>query len=164
MPKQGDLSLLNDPVAKELLQSTRLARLAYIWKDGTPRVVPVWFHWDGKELVMAGPPDAPKMKALPKNSKVAVTIDSETWPYHALMVRGTAACSVVDGLPPEYVAAAHRYMGDEAGDAWVANVNRMSPKAARIAIRPEWVGILDFETRWPSAIEKRMAGAGAATR
>jgi hypothetical protein len=25
MPKQGDLSLLSDPVAKELLQSTRLA-------------------------------------------------------------------------------------------------------------------------------------------
>jgi hypothetical protein len=30
MPKQGDLSLLDDPVAKELLQSTRLARFAYI--------------------------------------------------------------------------------------------------------------------------------------
>jgi hypothetical protein len=163
MPKQGDLSLLNDPVAKELLQSTRLARFAYIWTDGTPRVVPVWFHWDGKELVMAGPPDAPKMKALPKNTKVAVTIDTETWPYHALMVRGTAVCSVVHGLPPEYVAAAHRYMGVEAGDAWVANVNNMSPTAARIAIRPEWVGILDFETRWPSAIEKRMAAAGATT-
>jgi len=75
----------------------------------------------------------------------------------------TAACTVVGGLPPEYVAAAHRYMGDEQGDAWVANVNQMSPKSARIAIRPEWVAILDFETRWPSAIEKRMAAAGATT-
>jgi pyridoxamine 5'-phosphate oxidase-like protein len=163
MSKQGDLSLLNDPVAQELLQSTRLARLAYVWNDGTPRVIPVWFHWDGRELVMAGPPDAPKMKSLPRNSKVAVTIDSETWPYHALLVRGTATCEVVDGLPPEYVASAHRYMGDQQGDAWVANVNKLSAQSARIAIRPEWVGILDFETRWPSAIEKRMAAAGAAT-
>jgi PPOX class probable F420-dependent enzyme len=163
MSKQGDLSLLNDPVAQELLQSTRLARLAYVWTDGTPRVIPVWFHWDGRELVMAGPPDAPKMKSLPRNSKVAVTIDSETWPYHALLVRGTATCTVVDGLPKEYVASAHRYMGEEQGEAWVATVNQMSPQSARIAIRPEWVGILDFETRWPSAIEKRMAAAGAAT-
>lgn len=163
MPKQGDLSLLSDPVAKELLQSTRLARVAYIWTDGTPRVIPVWFHWDGKDLVLAGPPDAPKMKALPRNTKVAVTIDSETWPYHGLMVRGTATTTVVDGLPPEYMAAAHRYMGDEQGDAWVANVNNMSPKSARIAIRPEWVAILDFETRWPSAIEKRTAAAGTTT-
>jgi PPOX class probable F420-dependent enzyme len=162
MPKQGDVSLLKDPVAQELLQSTRLARVAYVWTDGTPRVIPVWFHWDGNDLVMAGPPDAPKMKALPRNSKVAVTIDSETWPYHALMVRGTATCTIVDGLPSEYRAAARRYMGDEQGAGWVANVEKMSPQSARIAIRPEWVAILDFDTRWPSAIESRMA-AGAAT-
>ena len=34
----------------------------------------------------------------------------------------------------------------------------MSPQMARIGIRPEWVGILDFETRFPSAIAKRMGG------
>lgn len=42
--KQGSLALLNDPVAQRLLQSTNPARLAYVWKDGTPRVVPIWFH------------------------------------------------------------------------------------------------------------------------
>jgi hypothetical protein len=36
--KQGDLALLNDPVAQELLHSTIPARLAYVWRDGTPRV------------------------------------------------------------------------------------------------------------------------------
>jgi hypothetical protein len=35
MPEQGDLSLLEDPVAQELLNSTHLARLAYVWPDGT---------------------------------------------------------------------------------------------------------------------------------
>jgi hypothetical protein len=162
MSKQGDLSLLEHPVAQELLGSQHLARLAYIWTDGTPRVVPVWFHWDGRELVIAGPPTAPKMKALPKNSKVAVTIDGETPPYHALFVRGTASTSIVDGAPKEYAAAAQRYMGEEAGDAWVAGVNQMSPKSARIAIRPEWVAVLDFERRFPSAIEEQMLAAGAA--
>ena len=61
MPKQGDLSLLDNPVAQELLASTHLARLAYVGDDGDPRVVPVWFHWDGRELVIAGPPNAPKV-------------------------------------------------------------------------------------------------------
>jgi pyridoxamine 5'-phosphate oxidase-like protein len=161
MPEQGDLSLLEDPVAKELLQSTHLARLAYVWPDGTPRVIPIWFHWDGKELIVAGPPDAPKMIALPRNGNVAVTIDTETWPYHALLVRGTASSTVVPGVPSEYASAARRYMGEEGGDNWVANVKQMSAETARIAIRPEWVGILDFETRWPSAIAKRMAAAAA---
>ena len=50
--EQGDLALLDDPVAQELLHSTNLARLAYVWRDGTPRVVPIWFHWDGEELVL----------------------------------------------------------------------------------------------------------------
>ncbi len=33
--KQGDLELLNDPVAQELLQSIMPERLAYNWTDGT---------------------------------------------------------------------------------------------------------------------------------
>jgi PPOX class probable F420-dependent enzyme len=162
MPKQGDLSLLDNPVAQELLASTHLARLAYVGDDGDPRVVPVWFHWDGRELVIAGPPNAPKVATLGPTAKVAVSIDSETWPYHALTLRGTATTTIVDGLPTEYVSAARRYMGDEGGNAWVENVRHMSPQSARTAIRPEWVCVLDFETRWPSAIEEAMA-AGAAT-
>jgi hypothetical protein len=46
--RQGDLSRLKDPVAQQLLQSRIPARLAYTWEDGTPRVVPIGFHWDGK--------------------------------------------------------------------------------------------------------------------
>ncbi len=39
--------LQNDEIARELLVSRELARLAYNWFDGTPRVVPVVFHWTG---------------------------------------------------------------------------------------------------------------------
>ncbi len=34
-------TLNSDPVAQQLLQSTIPARLAYTWRDGTPRVVPM---------------------------------------------------------------------------------------------------------------------------
>jgi hypothetical protein len=50
--KQGSLELLQHPVAQELLQSNIPARLAYIAPDGTPRVVPIWFHWTGQEFVL----------------------------------------------------------------------------------------------------------------
>jgi nitroimidazol reductase NimA-like FMN-containing flavoprotein (pyridoxamine 5'-phosphate oxidase superfamily) len=79
--KQGDLELLQDPVSQELLQSKIPARLAYIATDGTPRVVPIWFHWNGREFVMATPPKAPKLKALAKNPKVALTIDDNAFPH-----------------------------------------------------------------------------------
>src|SRR5580765_8949611 len=99
--KQGDLSLLQHPDAQALLVSKIPARLAYVWTDGTPRVVPIWFHWNGKELVMASPPKAPKLKALAKNPKVALTIDNNSFPHKVLLIRGTASLQQVNGVVPE---------------------------------------------------------------
>ena len=149
--RQGDLELLEDPTAQELLSSRELARLAYTWLDGTPRVVPIWFHWTGDVLTFGSPPRAPKLRALERSPDVAVTIDgSSTWPYHALLIRGRARVEMLDDLSEEYVAAAHRYFGDEQGAAWVEQL-RGQPMA-RISVRPTWVGVLDFETRFPSAL------------
>ena len=64
-PLQGGAELLEDPAAQELLHSTNPAHLAYAWTDGTPRCTPIWFHWTGSEVVMAGPPNAPKVWRCP---------------------------------------------------------------------------------------------------
>ena len=110
MAHQGSLELLTDPVAEAMLESANPARLAYTWTDGSPRVVPIWFHWTGDQFALGSPPKAPKLKAL----------------------------------------AATRYFGPEQGPAWVSTL-RGKPMA-RIAVTPEWVGILDFQTRFPSAL------------
>ncbi len=150
--RQGDLALLDDPVAQTLLQSQIPARLAYTWPDGTARVVPIWFHWDGREVVLGTPPKAPKLKALAQNPSVALTIDSNDWPHNVLLIRGTAAVETVEGVVPEYAAAAERYLGPEQGRGWAQQAAALMPQMVRIAIRPEWVGILDFQTRFPSAL------------
>jgi PPOX class probable F420-dependent enzyme len=150
--KQGDLSLLQHPAAQELLQSKIPARLAYVWTDGTPRVVPIWFHWNGSEFVVGTPPKAPKVIALAKNPKVALTIDDNTFPHKVLLVRGMARLIPVDGVAPEYAAAAERYFGAEQGKTWVAQMQSMVSSMVRIVITPEWVGLLDFQTRFPSAL------------
>jgi hypothetical protein len=154
--KQGSLDLLNDPIAQELLQAPFPMRLAYTWTDGTPRVVPIGFLWNGSELVSGGFPNVPKMKALAKNPKVAVTIDTERMPCHVLLIRGTASVTVHDGIIPEYAAYCKRYMGEEGGNAWVQQLTPIAPKMARIAIKPEWVGIMDFEKRFPNNLEAAM--------
>lgn len=150
--KQGDLSLLQHPAAQELLRSKIPARLAYVWMDGTPRVVPIWFHWNGSELVMGTPPKAPKLKALAKNPKVSLTIDENTFPHKVLLIRGTAKLTTVDGVAPEYAAAAERYFGLEQGQAWVTQMGQMVSSMVRVSVTPEWVGLLDFRTRFPSAL------------
>ena len=150
--KQGDLNLLQHPVSRELLQSKIPARLAYIATDGTPRVVPIWFHWNESEFVLGTPPKAPKLKALAKNSKVALTIDTDAQPHKVLLVRGTARLESVSGIVPEYAAAAERYLGPEQGKGWVVQLGKMVSSMVRISITPEWVGLLDFQTRFPSAL------------
>jgi hypothetical protein len=157
--EQGDLALLDGPVAQVLLHSTIPARLAYVWRDGTPWVVPIWFHWNGTEVVLGTPPTAPKVQALSHHPKVVLTIDSPTWPYKVLQIRGTAQVETVQGVVPEYAAAAQRYFGQAQERAWVEQVRPLFSRMARIAVRPEWVGILDFETRFPSAIAAAMSGS-----
>jgi hypothetical protein len=142
--------LVDDPIAKELLRSTIPARLAYGWRDGTPRVVPIWFHWDGTDLVMGTPGRAPKLAALRTGDRVAVSIDTQTWPYHVLLLRGAVDVRATVGLPEEYRLAALRYFGEEQGRAWIEGLPADLP-AARVAVRPDWARVLDFETRFPSA-------------
>ena len=157
--KRGDLRLLGHPVAQELLHSRLPARLAYIARDGSPRVVPMQFHWTGEEIVVNCWPDDPKVAAIQAHPRVAVTIDTTEPPFKVLQIRGTASVTIVDGVPPEMVAASIRYMGQEAGHAWVEQAARLSPQTARIAIRPAWIDVLDFETRLPGGMVRRLAGA-----
>src|SRR3979411_2067848 len=131
--KQGNLDLLQDPVAQELLASKSPVRLADIATDGTPRVVPIWFHWNGREFVMATPPKAPKLKALAKNPKVALKIDDNSFPHKVLLVRGTALLKSVDGIVPVYAAAGERYFGQEQGRAGMLHGRMIMPSFMKLA-------------------------------
>ena len=133
---QGDLALLEDPVAQRLLQSPVPARLAYVWTDGTPRVVPIGFHWNGREVVLGTPPDAPKLKALKDGTAVALSIDTTTPPYKVLQIRGTVRTDLVEGIAPEYEAMTIRSLGEEQGRAWLESLRPLSPRMARLFITP----------------------------
>lgn len=55
-------------------------RLGYTAVDGKPRVVPIWFHWTGQELVMASLGGAAKVAALRNQPDVAITITPRAFP------------------------------------------------------------------------------------
>jgi hypothetical protein len=158
--RQGDPALLDTELAQRLLAAPIPARLAFAALDGTPRVVPTWFHWTGREIVMAtyvaGPRigirhPAARLAALRARPDVAVTIDTDTFPPQSLSLRGRAEITEVKGLAPEYAAAARRYLGEEAASGMLAGLDQPGTVQARIVLRPAWVGLLDFDTRLPSA-------------
>ncbi len=157
--KQGSVALLRSEVAQRLLQARLPARLAYQWIDGTPRVVPIGFHWNGTELVFGTPPDSPKMRALRDGVWAAASIDTEEMPCQVLQVRGRIRTDTVDGGAPEYEQTTLRMLGEEQGQAWLAMLRPITPSMSRIFLTPEWVAVLDFETRFPSALERAMERA-----
>jgi hypothetical protein len=148
-------AVMEDPVAQRLLESANPARLAYVAEDGTPRVVPVGFLWDGTTVIVGTVPDAPKVTALEANPTVALTIDTSppAWPPNVLLLRGTATVSLVDGVFPEYVEGARKLTPAEKFSEWEAGVRRLYDRMARIDITPTWAKIHDFETRLPQAVE-----------
>lgn len=151
--EQGDLHLLEEPVAGMLLTSKQPVRIAYCWRDGTPRVVAMWFHWDGRQVVMATPARAPKLKALAEHPDVALVIDDASeYPYRELSIRGRAEVTehTGTGVVREYALAAKRYLGEQPGAEWVRSVEGMP--MFRIAVTPTWVALIDFEQRLPSAL------------
>lgn len=145
----GLQAVLQDPLAQQLLGSTEPARLSYVWHDGTPRVVPVWFHWNGRELVIGTMPGAPKVDALRERPRVSVSVDTSGFPASVLLLRGEATVEMLDDVVPEYEESAHRYLGDGA-DGWLSGL-RGRPMA-RVVVEPDWAEVYDFRTRFPQAL------------
>ena len=137
---------LSVPGAQELIESTSTAHLAYVATDGTPRVIPVGFFWTGDKFVISTATTAPKVEALAAHPNVALAIDAGNTPGGArsLSVRGRADVQIVDGVVPEYLAAARATMEADEASEFERNVRRMYDQMARIAITPSWVRFYDF--------------------
>lgn len=156
--RQGDLGLLDTDVAQRLLYADIPARLAYVAPDGTPRVLPINFLWTGDEIVMAGFKPSHKARALRANPAVAITIDTPSTPPEVLLVRGSAELTEVDGVVPEYETMMRRGMPADQADAYFGELHRRGTPMERIAVRPAWVGVVDFQDRFPAAMPSFLKG------
>lgn len=145
--------VLNRPAARELL-SRNLAHMAYVAADGTPRAIPIAFGWNGAQVVMYTTENAPKVSALRRADRVALTIDTEELPPTILLIRGRAELELVDGVPDEYVDLSTRAMTPEQRTHWEADVRALYDRMVRIVVAPTWAKLIDFETTLPSAVEE----------
>jgi Pyridoxamine 5'-phosphate oxidase len=146
--------ILEQPISQEMLNRD-LARLAYVAKDGTPRVVPIGFTWNGSEVVMCTPTNAPKLVSLRRNPAVALTIDTEVHPPNILLIRGEAVLDEVEGIPDEYLQASGTYkMTPEQRVEWEAGVRSLYDSMVRIVVKPTWAKLIDFDETLPTPVEE----------
>jgi hypothetical protein len=147
--------VVNRPLSQELL-ARDMTRLAYVAKDGTPRNIPIIFTWNGSQIVVCTPKNAPKLAALSENPMVALTIDTEVHPPKILLIRGRAELEFVDGIPDEYLQSTSTYtMTPEQRVEWEAEVRSLySDGMVRIVVTPTWAKLIDFESTLPSPVEE----------
>ncbi len=101
-----------------LLEARIPARLAWNDAGGSPRIAPLWFHWTGTSLELSTFAGSRKLDELRDGDLVAVSIDTEDFPYRSLRIRGRVTIEAVDGLTSSYREAARRYLGDGPGQDW----------------------------------------------
>jgi hypothetical protein len=146
--------ILSRPLSRELL-ARDLTRLAYVATDGTPRSIPIAFTWNGSQVVMCTPINAPKLASLRVNPVVALTIDTEVHPPTILLIRGSVELDVVDGIPEEFLQINGSYqMTPEQRVEWEAGVRALYDGMVRIVVTPTWAKLIDFETTLPTAVEE----------
>ena len=152
--------VLRDPVAVRLLESPLLARLAYNGVDGAPRVVPIGYVWTGSAIVMCTATEAPKVRALQKDPRVAFEVDTgtEMQPPNILLVRGEASVEIVDGVPDEFLTSSRKGLPEESWADFEAQSRAMYPAMARISVTPRWAKVIDFEKRFPVAVHELITG------
>ena len=157
----GDIEQLGEPGAQELLRSPQPLRLAYLGRDGFPRVVPVGFVWKEGRIYACTATSAPKVEALQERPQVAGVIDEgiSSGDARQLLIRGTAEVEIVDGVAPEYFEAAAKGEGGADLAEFEAAVRAVFDQQARIAITPAWARFYDFGAgKLPPFLRELMGG------
>jgi nitroimidazol reductase NimA-like FMN-containing flavoprotein (pyridoxamine 5'-phosphate oxidase superfamily) len=137
---------LGQPGAQHLLETATLARVAYNGGDGTPRVIPIGFYWNGDSVVVCTATGSPKVRALQRDPRVAVTIDTGDTPADAksVLVRGVARLETVDGVPDEFLRASTKSLAPADVAGFEEQARAAYAQMVRISIAPAWARFYDF--------------------
>ena len=81
------------------LQDEYVVWLTTVSQRGTPQPNPVWFYWDGKELLIYSQPSAHKLTNITINPRVSVNFHADGEGGSIVVLTGTAS---IDRKPPRH--------------------------------------------------------------
>ncbi|MEA2584480.1 MAG: hypothetical protein QOF33_2565 [Thermomicrobiales bacterium] len=103
---------------EERLRKDAIAWLGSVRPDGRPHVVPVWFFWDGKVVMIASEPNTQKVRNLASNPKVTIALDDSRAGQDVVLFEGVATLvpePAEQVMPPGYL---EKYSGLLAEMEW----------------------------------------------
>lgn len=89
---------------QERLRSEKIIWLATVNKDGVPQPSPVWFHWQGDEILIFSQPNTPKVRNIGRNPAVSLNFNSSDDGGDVAVFTGVAEI-VADGPKAHQVEA-----------------------------------------------------------
>jgi len=98
---------------QDILESKGLANVATIGPKGEPQVNPVWFGWDGENILFSQTKTRQKYKNISRNPRIALSITDPQDPFRYLEVRGTVVDVRDDNNNAFIDSMAKKYTGQE---------------------------------------------------
>ena len=87
--------------------------LATLMPDGTPQVTPVWFDFDGKNLIFNSARGRQKDRNVRNDPRVSMTIMDPENPYRYVEVRGRVVDITQEGARESINKLAKKYLGKD---------------------------------------------------
>ena len=119
---------------QDLLNKKAFAQLATIMPDGTPQVSPVWFEYDGKNIVINSAKGRVKDKNMRRDPRVGLDIQDPDNPYRHLSIRGRVVQITEDGADAHIDKLTKKYINQDRypyrGQGEVRVIYKIQPEAA----------------------------------
>jgi len=96
---------------RDLFDKKAFAHLATLMPDGRPQVTPVWFEYDGRNLVVNTKIGRQKDLNMQRDKHVSLSIQDPDNPYRYLEVRGEIVERTEKGAEEHIDHLSHKYMG-----------------------------------------------------
>lgn len=97
----------------DLTKKMAFAQLATLMPDGSPHVAPVWFEYDGKNILINSAKGRVKDKNIRRDPRVGIDILDPDNPYRHLSIRGRVVEITEKGADEHIDKLAKKYTGQD---------------------------------------------------
>jgi PPOX class probable F420-dependent enzyme len=104
-----DLTNPKDAHTDERLRKDPIIWLSSVRPDGCPHLVPVWFLWDDKKILIFSQPNAQKIRNLRQNTNAILALDGTDDGEDVVMLEGKAELLNDPAVNPALPASIAKY-------------------------------------------------------
>ncbi|MFM7144695.1 MAG: pyridoxamine 5'-phosphate oxidase family protein [Alphaproteobacteria bacterium] len=122
-----------------------------IAEDGRgPLAIPIWYAYEpGGEVRIVTGADSRKLDLLRRAGRFTLCVQDETPPYRYVSVEGPVVAIEAASVEADERPLAHRYLGSELGDAYVAATTaEAGPGNVLVRMRPQRWATVDYRKEY----------------